>query len=367
MVTGSSVDYVPLAMHAPEHGDSPQPDQIAPDAPEPEPHAPARDRPERDEPAQVPQPQGPVALLTGAANGIGWGLAERLYAAGYRLVVTDLDGEALLRRANAAAWVTGLLRLEELDVRDPAAWEALLDATIARWGRIDLLINCAGWLQAGWVHEVVPDQVDSHLDVNAKGALLGTCLVARHMVRQRAGHVVNLASLAGVAPVPGMSLYSGSKFAVRGFSLAAREELREHGVAVTVVCTDAVDTDLLAAQLDSDEAALAFSRGRSSTVAEMTDQIMRRAVLKRPAELNLPGSRGWLAKLLGALPTATAPVLRRLQARGERNQAALRARRPPPPEEQPTPVEPPVATAPDEAATDEAATDEAGPAGGRQG
>jgi len=320
-----------------------------------------------------------VALLTGAANGIGWGLAERLYAAGYRLVVTDLDGEALLRRAAAASWVTGLLRLEELDVRDPAAWQALLDATIARWGRIDLLINCAGWLRPAWVHEAVPEQVDGHLDVNAKGAMLGTCLVARQMVRQRGGHVVNLASLAGVTPVPGMSLYSGSKFAVRGFSLAAREELREHGVSVTVVCTDAVGTDLLDAQLDADEAALAFSRGSPYTVAEMTELIMRRAVLRRPAELSLPASRGALAKLFGALPAATAPLLRMLQARGARNQRALRAQRPAPePEEQPKeqPEDRPEDRTEDEHRTDgqptsggpePPAADDAGPADGRQG
>jgi 3-oxoacyl-[acyl-carrier protein] reductase len=274
-----------FAMDAPDQPPQPPPGEPAP---APDEHGPT-------EPERTPGPSGPVAVITGAASGIGWGLSELLYAAGYRLVATDLDGEGLLRRAASANWETGWMRLEQLDVRDPAAWEALLDATIERWGRIDLLINCAGWVRAAWVHEALPDQVDAHLDVNAKGALLGTCLAARRMVPRRAGHVVNVASLAAVAPVPGMALYTGAKFAVRGFSLAAGHELRPHGVTVTVVCTDAVATGLLDAQVDADEAALVFSRGRSYTVAEIADLIMRRAVLRRPPELNLPAGRGWLA------------------------------------------------------------------------
>jgi 3-oxoacyl-[acyl-carrier protein] reductase len=268
-------------------------------------------------------------VVTGAANGLGWGLAERLFAAGHRLVAVDLDGERLLRRAAAAGWEPGGMRLEQLDVRDATEWEELLAATVERWGRIDLLINCAGWLQPAWVHQATPAQVDAHLDVNAKGVLLGTCLAARHMVRQGAGHVVNLASMAGIAPAPGMALYSASKFAVRGFSLTAGHELRRHGVAVTVVCTDAVATDSLDAQLHADEAALAFSQGTALTVAEVADEIVRRVLRRRPLELNLPASRGWLSKLGSAFPEATAWVLRLLQRRGARNQRALREGREP--------------------------------------
>ena len=91
---------------------------------------------------------------------------------------------------------------------------------LPRGGRIDVLMNVAGIIAPGKVHEITADRMLSHLDVNARGVMLGTQAAARQMVRQGQGHIINIASLAGLAPIPGIAPYTASKFAVRGFSLA---------------------------------------------------------------------------------------------------------------------------------------------------
>ena len=109
----------------------------------------------------------------------------------------------------------------------------------------------AGVLRVERVEDLQPESVALQLDVNTKGVILGTQAAAKVMVGQGRGHIINIASMAALAPVPGISVYSASKFAVRGFSLAAAQELEDRGVQVTVVCPDAVDTPMVDYQLDS--------------------------------------------------------------------------------------------------------------------
>jgi 3-oxoacyl-[acyl-carrier protein] reductase len=147
------------------------------------------------------------------------------------------------------------------------------------------------------------------------------------MVEQGHGHVVNIASLAGHCPVPGLALYAASKFAVRGFSLAAALELRPHGVFVSVVCPDAVQTPMLDRQVPFPEAALSFSGARPLTVEEVAGAIVENVLVKRPLEVLIPGPRGVLARATSVWPGLAlrlAPLMTRRGA--ERQQALLRSR-----------------------------------------
>src|SRR5579871_3360089 len=182
-----------------------------------------------------------VIVLTGCASGIGRHLAGVLSARGHRVVATDLDEGALAREAEARRWDPGKVTLRRLDVRSESDWEGAMEAAEALGG-VDVAMNVAGYLQPAYVADIVARDVDLHVDVNLKGVILGTRAAARRMIPRRSGHIVNIGSLASLAPVPGLSLYSASKFAVRGFTLAAATELRRHGVAVTLIMPDAVDT-----------------------------------------------------------------------------------------------------------------------------
>jgi len=272
---------------------------------------------------------GKTVLVTGAASGIGARLVADLLARGASVLAADVDEAGLnaLRDATDSHTAERLL-CRTLDVRDPEQWQAAVAAVCDRWQRLDVLMNVAGVIRPGWVHAFPPEDVHAQLDINSKGVIFGTQAAARVMIEQAEGHIINIASLAGIAPVPGLSLYSASKFAVRGFSLGAAFELAEKGVKLTVVCPDAVQTPMLDVQVDREEAALTFSGSALPlTVEDVATAVFDKALAKAPMEVLLPEHRGWLAKTGNTLPGLSQALFQRLRARGRARQEAMRAPR----------------------------------------
>ena len=268
-----------------------------------------------------------VSVVTGAASGIGRELARRLAAMGHVVVGTDVNEAGLAETRDGAMAAEGRLHVRAHDVRDAAAWAALIADVEAQHGPLTHLFNVAGVLRVGHVWDVTPADVDLHVDVNVKGVMYGTAAAVTAMRPHARGHIVNVASLAGLAAVPGLTLYSGSKFAVRGFSLAAARELTALGIALTVVCPDAVETPMLDIQVDRPEARLTFSGDRSLTVTEVVDAIVTTVMHDRPLEIALPPSRGTLAKVSSLVPGLSAKLMPYLLRRGEARQRAARGGR----------------------------------------
>ena len=256
-------------------------------------------------------------VLTGCASGIGRHLAGELLSRGHRVFATDLN-EAGLRSA-AREWPADRTLLRALDVRDPEAWGAVTTAAFEAWGRIDVVMNIAGFLHPARVHEVTDREVDLTFDVNVKGVVYGTRAAARIMVPQRRGHIINIASMAALAPVPGLALYCASKYAVRGFSLSAAGDLRPHGVSVTVVCPDAVRTPMLDLQKGYEEAALTFS-GRVLTVEDVAQTVLNRVLKRRPLEVAIPRSRELLARAANLAPGLGLRLAPALSRKGQKAQ-----------------------------------------------
>jgi 3-oxoacyl-[acyl-carrier protein] reductase len=279
-----------------------------------------------------PEPRTPrTFFLTGCASGIGRHLADVLLARGHRVWATDINLDALARHAAEAAWPEDRARVRRLDVRDARAWDAAVGEAAAEWGGVDVLMNIAGCLFADRCDETPAEQVHLSLDVNAKGVIFGTQAAARQMLRQPArggarGHVINIGSMAGLAPIPSLAVYSASKYAVRGFSLAAAQELRPRGVYVTVVCPDAVETPLTAPQREREEGAILFSAGRLLTVEDVARAVIERALPRRPLEVYLPARRGLLARLTDLLPSAAFALAPLFARRGRRHQLRMRQR-----------------------------------------
>ena len=190
--------------------------------------------------------RGRTIVITGAARGIGRATAEALLARGARVVIGDRDVAVL------DATVTELNRLGQvsgypLDVTDAESFAMFLDKARADGGgHIDVLINNAGVMPIGPFLDHSEQAVRSAVEVNFYGVLTGCRLVLPEMVKRRAGHIVNIASLAGVLAVPGQALYAGTKFAVVGLSTALSDEFAPQGVDVSVVMPTFTNTELIA-------------------------------------------------------------------------------------------------------------------------
>jgi NAD(P)-dependent dehydrogenase (short-subunit alcohol dehydrogenase family) len=270
----------------------------------------------------------PVAIVTGAASGIGRHMARSLHRGGYRVVATDIDTAGLERLARENGWGSEESVIRTLDVRSSTGWDELVQATVDQFGQLDAVLNVAGFLRPGYVHEVDANAFDLHLDINVKGVMYATRAAAKYMIRQRSGHIVNIASIAGLSHVPGLSAYCASKHAVRGFSLSVAHELSRYGIAVTVVCPDAVETPMLTLQEPYPEAAMTFGARRALTLEEV-EAALYRVLRDRPLEvvLDVPLSgRALGAKLANLFPRLTgfavARILRAGRAAQERRTKA---------------------------------------------
>lgn len=269
-----------------------------------------------------------VCLVSGAASGIGRRIATALARRGEKLFLLDTNVAGLDNLFAEEGWTDERVRLRAHDVRDSAGWEQVLDELESALGPLDLMLNIAGTLAPGYIHRVSPADIDRHIDINTKGVMYATNAAAKRMVERKRGHIVNIASLAGITPVPGLSLYSASKHAVRGFTLSVAYELKPHGVAVSVVCPDAVETPMLELQTKYEEAAATFGGGRGLTLDEI-ERALLEVIDKKPLEkvIPIPGTgRGWLSKLANLFPDLMRLGLSRTQEVGRRTQEA-RSRR----------------------------------------
>jgi 3-oxoacyl-[acyl-carrier protein] reductase len=264
-------------------------------------------------------------MLTGAAGGVGRVLAHDLLSGGHRLLVTDRDLKQLKSFYSEASNVYGdALTLQRLDIVSHASWKKSLESWARKQGGLDVLVNLAALLKPGYSYDVGESEIDAHMDVNAKGTIYGTSVASAVMMGQGSGHIINIASLAGVAPIPGISLYSASKFAVRGYSLAVAQELQPAGIQVTVICPDAIRTPMLDLQKDYEEAALTFSGSKFLSPEDISTAICKLIdkgqLGKAPAELTIPFGRGFLAKIASFAPSINLSLAASLRKKGLKKQ-----------------------------------------------
>lgn len=261
-------------------------------------------------------------LVTGAASGIGHALVQQLLVKGHRVCACDVNDQGM-QSLNAHA-TAGQLRIERLDVRNAEQWNALVGSLIEQWGTLDVLCNVAGVLRDNWVEDATADDVHFHIDVNVKGVMFGVQAAVKPMLKVGRGHIINIASLAGLSPVPGLGLYSASKFAVRGYSLSAGMELASKGIAVTTICPDAVQTPMLDIQKGKAQTALTFSGPRALTSQEVVAAVFR-ALDTRPLEITLPAWRGATAKLAALAPGLSVKAIELFRSAGLKRQKAISA------------------------------------------
>jgi NAD(P)-dependent dehydrogenase (short-subunit alcohol dehydrogenase family) len=157
---------------------------------------------------------------------------------------------ALMEKADAAG-VGGRIEAAFFDVADEAAVKAAIDDVLTRRGRIDCLVNNAGFAVGGFAEELSPAEWRSQFDTNVFGLVTVTRAVLPHMRERGSGHIINISSVSGAAGFPGLAAYCASKFAVEGFSESLRLEMLPYGVYVSVVEPGAYKTDIWQKALDA--------------------------------------------------------------------------------------------------------------------
>ncbi|MBY4208049.1 SDR family oxidoreductase [Rhodococcus fascians] len=202
---------------------------------------------------------GHVVVITGGARGIGFATATALTALGAKVAIGDIDELALKKSAEALSSTS----YGVLDVTDPESFEHFLDSVETTLGPIDVLVNNAGIMPTGRLVDE-PDSVTKRIiDINVLGVITGSKLAAQRMVARRRGHVINIASIAGETYSPGLATYCASKFAVVGFTDAARLEYRGTGVDFSMVLPSFVNTEMTAGT----KGARGFSKAEPEDIA----------------------------------------------------------------------------------------------------
>jgi NAD(P)-dependent dehydrogenase (short-subunit alcohol dehydrogenase family) len=222
-----------------------------------------------------------IAIVTGGASGIGKALCEDLAGRGAVVVVADLSSERAEGVAQAIRSKGGRATAATLDVRDAAAFQALVDATAKEHGRLDYLFNNAGIAIAGEERDVTLEDWNNVLAVNLHGVVHGVRAAYALMVKQGAGHIVNTASVAGLVPAPGEASYAASKYAVVGLSHTLRAEGARLGVKVSAVCPGFIETPILRSPLRGPGD---LEKLRALVPTPMLPQDCARAILKGVAK-----------------------------------------------------------------------------------
>ncbi len=241
-------------------------------------------------------------FITGGASGLGRALALRHARAGWRVCIADLNdarGESVRQELLSAGAPDAVYH--HADVTREQDLQAVADDLTQRWGGLDVLINNAGVAQAGAIEDVTLSDWQWIIDINLLGVVRGCKIFTPIFKRQGSGHIVNIASMAGLLDVPRMASYNVTKAAVVALTGTLEQELMEHGIHVSVVCPSFFQTNLEETMRASDPGLkkmmsklLASGKLSAEDVAERIFQgVARQDVHILP---HAAGERLWLAK-----------------------------------------------------------------------
>ncbi len=188
---------------------------------------------------------GKIAIVTGASQGIGRAITLRLAREGASLVIGDIDVEAAEKVAREVRDGGTEALVMKLDVTKAEEVNKVIGEIVEKFGRIDILVNNAGISSMALVVDLKEKDWDANVNVNAKGVFLCSQAVARQMIKQKSGKIINNASLAAKRGAPFLGHYSASKFAVLGLTYTMALELASYGITVNAVCPGIVETGMI--------------------------------------------------------------------------------------------------------------------------
>ena len=188
--------------------------------------------------------EGKVVVITGASSGLGEAAARHLSAAGATVVLGARRVERMQALTNELTAQGRKAAFLATDVTDRAQVARLVDLAVEKFGRIDVMLNNAGLMPSSPLERLKVDDWDRMVDVNIKGVLYGIAAALPHMQRQKAGHFINVSSVAGHKVRAGGAVYAATKHAVRALTEGLRQEVKPYNLRTTIVSPGAVATEL---------------------------------------------------------------------------------------------------------------------------
>lgn len=185
-----------------------------------------------------------VAIVTGAASGIGEASAIRLAEEGAKVVCADVNGEGAEKTAQKIVAMGGIANSYIIDISDSAQCDACASDTLSRYGAIDILVNNAGVNLPGVFHEVSNETIQKTLQINVAGAMYLSRAVIPQMLKQKRGSIVNMSSVNGLVSEPFLSVYSASKGAVVMLTRGIALDYAKTGIRCNAICPGWVDTPI---------------------------------------------------------------------------------------------------------------------------
>ena len=183
--------------------------------------------------------QDRIVVISGGGRGIGLATAQAFKNAGAKVAIGDIDTALAEQAAKGLGGFGGYL-----DVRSQQSFIDFIAATTKALGPVDIIVNNAGIMPMGAFVDETSAISDAQIDINLRGVIHGVKAVLPAMLARHAGHIVNVASLAGKFPIPGAAVYCATKYAVVGLTASLREELRDSGIGVSVIMPSKVTTEL---------------------------------------------------------------------------------------------------------------------------
>lgn len=188
--------------------------------------------------------EGKVVVITGASSGLGEASARLLSEQGAKVVLGARRLKRIERLASEIKDGGAESIAVETDVTDQKQVNALVEAAIKQYGRVDVMLNNAGLMPHSPLERLKTDDWDRMIDVNIKGVLYGIAAALPHMQKQKSGHIINVSSVAGHLVTPGGAVYCATKHAVRAISEGLRQEVKPYNIRSTIVSPGAVATEL---------------------------------------------------------------------------------------------------------------------------
>ena len=188
--------------------------------------------------------EGKVVIITGASSGLGQATARHLSGQGALLVLGARRMDRLRALEKELAGDEGKALAVQTDVTQREQVQALVDAGVERFGRADVMINNAGLMPHSPLERLKVDDWERMIDVNLKGVLYGIAAALPYMKEQKAGHIINVSSVAGHKVRPGSAVYAATKHAVRVISEGLRQEVKPYNIRTTVISPGAIATEL---------------------------------------------------------------------------------------------------------------------------